>query len=183
MRKKIILIDQDDVIADFNKFFIKKWKEKYPEKSYIPIKKRKSFYIEEDYPKEQKELVRSIYHAEGFIRSLPPIKRGIEAILEIDKLGHNVFICTSPLSEYKNCVLEKYEWVEKYLGKEWTKKIILTKDKTVIGGDVLIDDRPEFKGEMIPKWEYVIFDQPYNRHIKDKKRIVKWNNWKKVLEL
>lgn len=50
----------------------------------------------------------------------------------------------------KNCVLEKYDWVDYYLGREWIRKIILTKDKTLVRGKILVDDRPRISGAMKP---------------------------------
>jgi len=54
------------------------------------------------------------------------------------------------------------------------------KDKTLIIGDILIDDKPEIKGISTPNWEHIIFDQPYNKNITNKKRI-NWDNFKEVL--
>jgi len=43
-----------------------------------------------------------------------------------------VVICSSPITNYKNCVTEKYQWVEKHLGKEKIGQVMLTKDKTIV---------------------------------------------------
>jgi len=63
---------------------------------------------------------------------------------------------------------EKREWVEKYLGKNAYKRLILSHNKHLMIGDYLIDDRTkngagEFKGELIqfgtkefPGWESVL---------------------------
>lgn len=91
--------------------------------------------------------------------------------------GHVLKICTSPLSEYDNCVTEKFAWVEKHFGSDWTKNIILVKDKTQIRADYLIDDKPEITGDLIPTWEQIVFDQPYNRHITGKQRLIYWTDW------
>lgn len=64
---------------------------------------------------------------------------GVRAML---KVGHDVQICISPLTPWHCCVAEKYAWVEQYLGAEFTQRMILTKDKTLIRGDVLVDDKP-----------------------------------------
>ena len=95
-------------------------------------------------------------------------------------MGHQVFLCTSPLSEYQNCVLEKYEWVDEHLGPEWVDQIVLTRDKTIVYGDVLIDDRPQIDGAATPTWEHILYDQPYNRTETSKRRLT-WANWRSVL--
>lgn len=178
----IILVDMDDVIADFNKGFLDKWKEKYPDKPYVPLEEITTFHFEESYPEELRPLIKDIYRAPGFIKSLEPMEGGLEALKELEKLVDNVFICTSPLKSYTNCVLEKYEWVDMYLGKEWVNKIVLTRDKTLVNGDILIDDNPKIKGALTPKWEHVLYSQPYNKNETSKRRLT-WKNWKEVLEL
>nr|KAF6398727.1 5',3'-nucleotidase, mitochondrial [Molossus molossus] len=59
----------------------------------------------------------------------------------------NVFICTSPIKMYKYCPYEKYAWVEKHLGPGFLDHVVLTRDKTVISADLLIDDRPDITGK------------------------------------
>ena len=175
-----ILVDMDGVLADWEAKFLSTWRERHPEKHYVPIEERSSFYVTENYPREWREIVRSIYVAPGFYRTLEPIEGGVEAIREMLELGHEVFVCTSPLSDYRNCVLEKYEWVEQFLGDDWIPRLILTKDKTLVKGDILIDDNPRPRGAETPDWEHVIYDQPYNRSITHLRRIT-WANWREVI--
>lgn len=177
-----ILVDMDDVIADFNKEILTRWKKKYPNEIHFEPEEITTFYIKEMFPKDLQPKLEEIYYAKGFIKKLPQIEGALEALVEMEKLVDEVFICTSPLTNYKNCVLEKYEWVEKNLGKDWTKRIILTKDKTVIWGNILIDDKPEITGVEMPVWEHVLYTKPYNKHVNTKRRLT-WKNWKEVLGL
>lgn len=176
----LILIDMDDVLTDFDGEFYRKWNEVHPDKHITPPEERKKFYLMEESPKEYEELIRGIYTAPGFVKSLPEIPGSIDAVKEIASLGHTIFFCTTPLNMYYNCVKEKYEWIEEHIGFEWTKKIILTKDKTLVQGDVLIDDNPEIKGNVKPVWEHIVFDKPYNKHTNHVKRMT-WKNYKEVL--
>lgn len=45
------------------------------------------------------------------------------------------------------CVFVQYAWVEQHLGHDFLEQVILTRDKTVITGDLLIDDKPDILGE------------------------------------
>jgi 5'-nucleotidase len=170
----------DGVIADFDGEFLKRWRERHPDKFFIPLEERTTFYVKDQYPEDLKPLVAEILLEPGFFREMMPMTGAREALLEMEGMGLEVFICSSPLSTYTNCVLEKYEWVEKFLGAAWVKRIILTKDKTLVKADFLIDDKPEVTGaETVPGWEHVVYDRPYNRG-GNKKRLT-WANWKEVL--
>ena len=182
MNKKIILVDMDGVLANFEKGFLDAWRKKFPQNSYIPLEKRKTFRVRDNYPNEVKKEVEGIYTTSGFFQNLGVIRGGKEALAKIQALGHEIFICTSPISKYENCVLEKYHWVAQNFGYEWTKKIIVARDKTLIHGDILIDDKPEHIGLKKPVWKHVLFETPYNKHVKTKLRIT-WDNWEKILNL
>jgi len=175
-----ILIDMDGVISDFDGEFLKRWRERYPNKFYVPLEERTEFYVKDSYPEELKPLVAEILLEPGFFREMMPMDGAKEALFEMESMGHEIFICTSPLSTYKNCVLEKYEWVDQFLGPEWVKRIVLTKDKTIVKADIIIDDKPEITGvESTPSWEHILYDRPYNRNV-DRKRLT-WENWKDML--
>lgn len=175
-----ILIDMDGVIADFDSEFLRRWRERYPDKFYVPLAERTTFYVKEQYPDELKPLASEIIWEPGFFRDMMPVDGGREALFEMNKMGFEVYICTSPLSTYKNCVLEKFEWVDKVLGSQWVDRLLLTKDKTLIKADYLIDDKPNITGvEDMPSWEHIVYDCPYNRGVN--KRRITWENWKDVL--
>lgn len=176
----IVLLDMDGVIADLEKNFLLRWRQKYPDEIYIPLEQRNTYYIVDQYPREYSDAIRKIFAEPGFFLSLEPIEGSIQAIKELCEIGVDMFICTTPLDEYKNCVLEKYEWIDKYLGFTWTTKLVLTTDKTIIKGDILIDDRPVIKGVEVPTWEHIIYDLPKNRSEKNKRRL-SWKNWKNII--
>jgi 5'-nucleotidase len=178
-----ILVDMDGVIADLEQGFLDKFKIKYPYLPFVQLSNRTTFYIREDYPKNIHPEVESIYTAPDFFANLPPISGAIDALNEMQQFGHTVKICTSPLTRYQYCVEEKYYWVEKNLGKEWVKNLILTKDKTEVRGDLLIDDKPKVEGDLNPTWEHILFDQPYNRMITGQRRLLHWNKWQQLIHL
>lgn len=174
-----ILIDQDNTIADFIGGFQKLWRAKYPKEIFVPTEQYKSYRIVEHYPPELKKKIESIYTNPGFMSGLEPIKGSIEAVSEMMNERHEVYICTSPLGAYER-VIEKYQWVEKYFGRDFTKRIILTKNKALVRGDFLIDDHAPPQSTLAPTWEHIIFDQPYNRSIAGR-RLRRWGDWREVL--
>jgi 5'-nucleotidase len=170
----------DGVLSDFDAEFLQRWRTRHPDKFHIPLEQRKAFYVKDDYPEELKPWVTEILLEADFFEAMTPVQGAKEALHEMEASGFEVFICSSPFNAYSNCVLEKYKWVEKFIGPEWVKKIILTKDKTLVKADLLIDDKPVITGvESHPSWEHILYDRTYNHHIN--KRRVTWENWKDVL--
>lgn len=176
----LILLDQDGVLADFEHAFLDAWRERYPGIPPVEFEDRKSFHILDDYPPALRDRAEGIYTAPGFIRNLPAVPGAVEAVRELLSLGMDVRICSSPLRQYENCVAEKYHWVERHLGRDATQRLILTRDKTLVQGDILIDDRPRIEGAVQPRWRHIVYDAPYNRQATAQPRMT-WANWRNVL--
>ena len=91
----------------------------------------------------------------GFFKDLPPMEGAIKAVEEMVERGFAILICTSPLPSNPTCPQDKVEWVRKHLGHIEFRQpgdakkrldpqdiIVMTRDKTFVMGDVLIDDKP-----------------------------------------
>jgi 5'-nucleotidase len=87
----------------------------------------------------------------GFFRNLVPIKDAVAGVDALKRAGHDVWILTRPSTMNRLCYTEKADWVYKHLGQEWVDKLILCPDKSLLKGDVLIDDTlwPAFEGTQI----------------------------------
>ena len=177
-----ILVDMDGVITDFNKLAWDLFEIENPELKEVfprpnPIL---DFYAEDVYESITfKEAIKNINTAPVFFKRLEPIEGAIEALKELEK-EHEVFICTAPLLENPTCCDDKLWWVKTFLGDEWTRRTIITKDKTVIDGDILIDDKPVITGiAENPIWQRLIFDQPYNKNVVGRR--LNWKNYKEII--
>ncbi|MEW6580246.1 MAG: 5'-3'-deoxyribonucleotidase [Chloroflexota bacterium] len=175
-----ILVDMDGVLADFERGFEEAWQAAYPDLPVVLAAQRRHPLVQDEYPPELRGHVHAIFHAPGFFRALPPVPGGRAALEALLALGCDVRLCTTPLLDYRHCVVEKYEWVERELGPAWLDRLILTRDKTIIRADVLIDDRPQLNGADTPTWEHILYDQPYNRADRSKRRLT-WQTWRAVL--
>ncbi len=90
---------------------------------------------------------------EGFFLSLEPIDGAIETYKKLEQ-AYDVWILTAPSYMNPLCYTEKRLWVEKYLGLETCKKLVICYDKSLLRGDYLIDDtntrkQLEFKGKFL----------------------------------
>ena len=167
--KPLLLIDQDGVLADFDQGVRLAWRAQYH--SEAPIGSRQHFYLRDDMAPQYHQQLHDIYTRPGFFATLPPIAGAVEALHTLLAHGLDVHICTAPISDYQNCVAEKFMWVEQHLGREWVSRIILTKDKTWVRGDILIDDKPQISGSLAPLWTQWLYDAPYNRQYHDRRRV------------
>lgn len=127
MKKPIICVDMDNVLCDYRSLYIEKIKE-YPQVIY---------------PQSQY----------GYFLELKPMPFAIEAFNWMVTWA-DVWILTAPSYMNPNCLAEKNYWVRQHLGIEYTKKIIMAHDKSMVKGDYLIDDgienrQKEFDGVVI----------------------------------
>ena len=164
----IVLIDMDSVLVDFEKRLADIWILRHPELPLVPFAERKSFYPFDDHPPYYKQLMNDIISEGGFFLGLEWIPGAQEALQELEKIA-DVFIYTSPMSNARHCACEKIEWVRRNLGDRWTERVILTRDKTLVHGDYLIDDKPEITGVRKPDCEQLVFEAPYNAYVRDRR--------------
>lgn len=58
------------------------------------------------------------------------------------------------------CVCFQYAWVERHLGPDFLEKVILTRDKTIVSGDILVDDKPDILGRIRVSFFFFFFLHP-----------------------
>ncbi|XP_069373330.1 5'(3')-deoxyribonucleotidase, mitochondrial [Paralichthys olivaceus] len=186
-----VLVDMDGVLADFEGGFLKKYRARYPGEPYITLEDRRGFWVSAQYGQLRTDLCEkaiSIWQSKDFFTELEPLPGGVEAVKEMARMDNtDVFICTSPIKHYKHCPYEKYAWVEKHLGHDFLEQVILTRDKTLISGDILIDDKPDILGvETKPTWEHILFTACHNKHLSlspSQRRLLSWSDdWRAILD-
>ena len=127
MEKKIIYVDMDNTLCDF-------------------IKEQEKRLLENPrqvFPQSQW----------GFFLKLEPLKDAIESFKLLSE-HYDVWILTRPSFRNVNSFTEKAQWVWDYLGYDVVEKTIMCGKKSLLKGDILIDDddqagQPDFDGEWI----------------------------------
>lgn len=188
-----ILWDMDGVCADWELGLKKSLGKKFPGFSFKEAQQREHWWYSKNYPDHLRSEIDALAFVPGFFEDLP-VKEGVmEAMQWALKQGFNISICTSPLytrdeTIVANCISEKVRWLSRYVGSFATLfspdadiQVVFAHDKTLIHGDVLIDDNPGISGRMIPSWKQILFDEGYlfSRHLTLPR--INWSNYQEVL--
>lgn len=118
----IIYIDMDDTLCDFSgAFHYKLWQNPeihYPQSQY------------------------------GFFANLQPLTGAISAVKALIECPlYDPHILTAPSVMNPLCYTEKRVWVEQHFGIEFADKLIISPNKALLKGEILIDDNIEGKGQ------------------------------------
>lgn len=141
--KKVLYLDMDDVLVDFESSFIR---------------------VEQNTLKEYEGRRDEI---PGIFSLMSPLEGALEAHAELSSLYDTYILSTAPW-ENPSAWSDKLAWVKKYLGKLAYKRLILSHNKHLNAGHYLVDDRTKngadkFGGTHIhfgtskyPDWESVL---------------------------
>lgn len=175
----IILVDMDGTICDWNSWF-----DHYVEKLFPDLAERlpkavsaKEFDLFKGLGVDEAAALTHVFNHEGFYADIPPLPGALEAVREMIEDGHIVKFVTSPWYENPTCMQDKADWLKAHLGAEALSHLIITKDKTMVVGDLLFDDKPEIEGDITPMWRQILIDHTYNRE-SDLPRLTDWANWR-----
>ncbi len=150
----LILCDIDGVCCDFVKIILEKYN-----KEFNDCKKHEDI-VEYDMTKILKcgkHLVK--YFTKDLYDNMPQIQGSLNAINEIKKMGHRVVYVTSFTKELAGV---KFDWLRNNGYLTSVNDYIEAKDKSLINGDILIDDCLE-NVLNYPKYA-ILFDSPWNRN-------------------
>ncbi|WP_025157198.1 5' nucleotidase, NT5C type [Leifsonia aquatica] len=173
-----VLVDLDDTIAHWNLRY-DQGLEKYDRAGAIPrAGDMKQFNLYEGRSETEQLIISAVMNEPGFYRDLEPVDGAYDALWEMHDTGLEVFLVTSPWLSNPTCASDKLHWVRNFLGDDWAARTVITHDKTIVAGDILIDDKPKITGYATPSWQQVIFDQPHNQHRTDLVRLTNWRDWR-----
>lgn len=172
-----ILIDMDDVIADAVERFLQ-WYERDFGIHYTKadLQGTKLHMI---VPEEHRSIVKEYAFRKGFFKDLPVIENSIEVIKELNN-RFDVYIASAAM-EFPNSLLEKYDWLDEHFPFIHWKRRIFCGDKSVLKGDVLIDDHDfnlsVFEGRRI------MFTASHNVNETKYERLDNWLDAEKLFDL
>lgn len=163
MTKPTVLMDMDGVIADFDEQFFTRaiesgWSFDIEHRSH-----QVSRWLTDHMPhKHEKKQAWKMLGSGGWFRNLPVIEGSKQGMYELDKLA-DIWICTKPLDSDPTCLQDKRDWVAQHFPK-FKNKLIITPDKSLIKGAVLLDDAPKMHWLETAEWKPLIYSHPFNSH-------------------
>ena len=129
-------------------------------------------------PGADREVLKEAMNHPDLYTGLEPVPHAVEAILEMADEGWDSFHCSTPTWTNPGCVPGKLAAIDQYFGPKWVDRLILTHDKTMVLGDVLIDDKGIITGAAVPTWKHLIHDQSHNRSVSGVPRMSDWREWR-----
>ncbi|CAE7558036.1 unnamed protein product [Symbiodinium natans] len=182
---RTVLVDMDNTIVDWDAEFIRRYAAacgRDPQEVEKIVRNRAKFEIEENFPEAERAKVLETVASPGLYESLKPLPGAVEALQALVAEGVDVKLVTAPHPTCAGtCALEKYLSVEQIFGTAFQERLIITRDKTQVQGDILIDDKPKISGCKPCPWKHVLFSQSYNQDVQGKVRLSSWTAWRDVL--
>lgn len=142
-----LLIDMDQTLYDF----VGGVNSKLPP-DIVPNHNPVNYWYFDSYPPNQRSALYSVANKPGFFYGLSLYVGAQKCVWELANLGYDIWFVSTPLNSNTQSSSEKIEAIIRDFGWAWADKLILTHDKTIIRGRILIDDKPDIGGSCIPTW-------------------------------
>lgn len=176
IKKGIIGVDQDDVLAEL----IPKWL-KYYNKEYndnLTVNDIKSWNIHQYAKPECGEKIYDILSIHKFYRDLDVVENS-QRVLEKLSEDYDIFVITDAMAT-RMSFKAKFDWLGEHFPFINKKNYVFTGNKSIFAGDYLIDDGVHnlevFKGKGL------LFDRPHNRNCDKFERVNGWLGVEKYFE-
>ena len=172
----IVMCDIDDVCNNLVEKTIELYNSKSSKK--IQISDITDYSFSECLPKEDVEVILSLFKEKKLWNSLSPVVGASNGLKSLIKQGHQVYLATatSPIN-----FAWKVEWCSKHFPFIHADHIIRVVDKSVLKCDIIIDD---YMDNLIGNTAHrICMDKPWNR---DEKKdfiydIYRAHNWKEIV--
>lgn len=125
--------------------------------------------------KQEKDQVHALLNAPGIAMLANPYPGSVEAVKELANISDIHFVTSSIGSP--TWAYDRQEWLEKHFGEELGEKVISTKHKERVSGDIFVDDKPENVRRWSienPQNQALLWDQLYNREAVHLRRVFNW---------
>lgn len=159
--KPTVLLDMDGPLADFDRAFFERCAWNGWEMDCTLATQTHRFATDHIPNRAARAHARRMVDTTGWFASLPVTAGARNGLLSLAEVA-DVWIVSKPLEANPSCRDEKAEWLRREFGTEWERRLILAADKSMVRGDVLLDDAPHVEWCERATWVPVIFATPWN---------------------
>jgi len=135
-----ILLDVDGPIVDFAQWWLKLACDAL---GRLPWECDRSVFHMEDrcklFPEDRERMLRALHTADN--SRAPATPGAIEGIRELQK-EHKLYFITTSLTPHQTWDHDRRQWFKDKLGPTLADRLIFCECKSVIPGDIFVDDRP-----------------------------------------
>ena len=170
-----ILVDMDDTIEQLLQAWVRAVNEKYRQSArYEDIR---SWDVSAAFPDLTWEQVYGVTAEPGFWKTVEPIPGAAEALQRLMRDGHDVYIVTA--TTYRSVPEKMDDLLFRYFPFLSWDQVIITRNKQMIRGDVLIDDGiHNLEGGDYAK---ILMTAPHNRDYDAKANgMIRVENWDRI---
>lgn len=181
-RKPVVLLDMDGPFAHWDIGLNRLLVAVDPKFPIIEPNDWYEYYGYRNHAPHHYELVVKTMSTAGLYENLIAVEGSHEA-LEFAAAHAEVMFCSKPDPANPTCESDKKNWLARTYDPYWASRLILTPDKTMVFGDILVDDHPSITGLCAPAWTQFVFDKTYNRSADAEYRVSSdWANFPELMD-
>ncbi len=182
MIERIILLDVDDVLADFEAAYF----EVIHRITGLTLRHedRTQWNILAMVPEEHHALVEATAMEAGFCSRLVPIVGAHAAVLSLQALG-KVYAVTAPWPGAKTWYWEREQWLREHFDI-YSDEVLHVTPKHLVRGNVIIEDKRENAlawAKANPEGLAILWDMPYNQEPCSLPNVARAKDWPTVVRL
>ena len=139
-QKKVLLLDMDGILAEFNSYTVERYNQTYGENHDV---KYADYLIGDSGPTDgvlNHEKIVALFNIPGYFKDMPPKAGAVEAVALLEKF-FDVHVVTKVFPD--SCLdtfREKVEWMKIHIPSLKHKMHLITGSKVLVKGDVFVDD-------------------------------------------
>ena len=171
----IILVDMDDTIENLAEVWVEYLNETHG--TDVRVEDQRSWDFGELFPMLDREDVYRVVKEDEVFRRLKPFDGAAEYMKKLIDDGHEIYIVTANPYQTVRVKMEEFLF-EHFPFIDW-KHVIITSNKQMIRGDVLVDDGPHNLED--GDYEKILFTANHNRdYDAEANGMIRVDHWKDV---
>ena len=173
-----ILVDMDDTIEQLLAALVRKANERF--RRSVIVDEITDWTIVCAYPGLEKRQILELMYEPGFWDTVEPVPGAADALKYLMDEGHQVYIVTA--TEFENVPAKMERVLFRYFPFLSRDQVIITGNKQMIRGDVLIDDGiHNLEGG---EYRKILFTAPYNKdYDAEANGMIRVHNWDEILRV